>query len=157
MDQWMVHYMGSRNKRTFVTQEILYSWAVVVVKCWAFYSDDPSLNPAEVDSFYSVNCLKRTKINKKRPGWLIFLKIYSYLDKTNILKGDASCTVGRVVTPDPRRHRFESIHMLFICCLPSAPTIRVRIAKKSTIFKNGHSLHLFIFIFVFSNSYIRSL
>ena len=28
-------------------------------------------NPAEVYSFYSVNCTKRTKINKKRPGWPI--------------------------------------------------------------------------------------
>ena len=39
-------------------------------KIWAvgFNSDDPSSNPAEVYSFYSVNCLKRTKINKKRPG-----------------------------------------------------------------------------------------
>ena len=31
-----------------------------------FYSDDPSSNPAEVySSFYSVNCLKRKKINKR--------------------------------------------------------------------------------------------
>ena len=34
------------------------------------YSDDP----AEVYSFYSVHCLKRTKINKKRPGMAHFLK-----------------------------------------------------------------------------------
>ena len=34
----------------------------------AFYSDVPSSNPAEVFSFFSVNCLKRTEINKKRPG-----------------------------------------------------------------------------------------
>ena len=46
-----------------------------VVSVLAFYSDDTSSNPAEVYSFYSVNCLKRTKINKKRPGgWPIFLK-----------------------------------------------------------------------------------
>ena len=34
----------------------------------AFYSVDPSSNPADVYSFNSVNYLKRTKINKKRPG-----------------------------------------------------------------------------------------
>ena len=39
-----------------------------VVTVLAFYSVDLSSNPAEVYSFNSVNCLKRTKINKKRPG-----------------------------------------------------------------------------------------
>ena len=39
-----------------------------VVSVLTFNSDDPSSNPAEVYSFYSVYCLKRTKINKKRPG-----------------------------------------------------------------------------------------
>ena len=39
-----------------------------VVSVLASYSADPSLNLAEVYSFYSVNILKRTKINKKRPG-----------------------------------------------------------------------------------------
>ena len=38
-----------------------------VVSVLAFQSDDPRSNPAEVLSFYSVNCLKRTKISKKRP------------------------------------------------------------------------------------------
>ena len=37
-----------------------------VVSMLAFYSDDPSSNPAEDDSFYSLNCLKSTKINEKR-------------------------------------------------------------------------------------------
>ena len=32
----------------------------------AFYSDDPSSNPAEDCSFSAECCLKRTKINKKR-------------------------------------------------------------------------------------------
>ena len=36
-----------------------------MVSVLAFYSDDPSSNPAEVYSFYSVNCLKRKKINAK--------------------------------------------------------------------------------------------
>ena len=31
-------------------------------------SDPPSSNPGEVYCLYSVNCLERTKINKKRPG-----------------------------------------------------------------------------------------
>ena len=40
----------------------------LVVSAFAFYSDDPSSIPAEVYNF-SVNLLlKRTKINKKRPG-----------------------------------------------------------------------------------------
>ena len=39
-----------------------------VVSVVAFYSVDPSSNPAEVYSFNSVNSLKRTKIHKKRPG-----------------------------------------------------------------------------------------
>ena len=46
-------------------------WAVVVVKVvsvLAFYSDDPSSNPAEVYNFSVILLLKRTKINKKRPG-----------------------------------------------------------------------------------------
>ena len=40
-------------------------WAVVDVV--AKRSEDLSSNPAEVYSFYYVNCLKRTKINKKKP------------------------------------------------------------------------------------------
>ena len=39
-----------------------------MVSMHAFYSDNPSLNPAEVYRFNSVNCLKRKKINKKKPG-----------------------------------------------------------------------------------------
>ena len=39
-----------------------------MVSILAFYSNVPSLNPAEVNSYYSVNCLKRKKIAKKRPG-----------------------------------------------------------------------------------------
>ena len=31
----------------------------------AFYSNDPSSNPAEVFSFCSLNCLKRTQIHDK--------------------------------------------------------------------------------------------
>ena len=45
-----------------------------VVSMLAFYSVDPSSNPAEVYSFNSVNCLKTTKINKKRPGLAHFYK-----------------------------------------------------------------------------------
>ena len=39
-----------------------------VVSMLAFYSDDPSSNPAEVYNFSVKLLLKRTKINKKRPG-----------------------------------------------------------------------------------------
>ena len=51
-------------------EQLLAPWAMVVVK-WsvnvlAFYSDDPSSNPAEVYNFSLKLYLKRTKINKKR-------------------------------------------------------------------------------------------
>ena len=39
-----------------------------VVSVLAFYSDDPSSNPAEVYNFSVKLLLKRTKIYKKRPG-----------------------------------------------------------------------------------------
>ena len=38
-----------------------------VVSVLAFYSDNPSLNPAEICDFSVKLSLKRTKINKKRP------------------------------------------------------------------------------------------
>ena len=40
----------------------------LVVSVLAFYSDDPSSNPAEVYNFSVKLLLKSTKINKKRPG-----------------------------------------------------------------------------------------
>ena len=52
-----------------------------VVTVLAFHSNDTSLNPAEVYSFYSVNCLKRTNINKKEAGngpflmWIIQVRL----------------------------------------------------------------------------------
>ena len=39
-----------------------------MVSVLAFYSDGPSSNPAEAYSFSLILCLKRMKINKKRPG-----------------------------------------------------------------------------------------
>ena len=39
-----------------------------VVSVLAFYSDDPSSNPAEVYNFPVKLLLKRTKINKKEAG-----------------------------------------------------------------------------------------
>ena len=45
-----------------------------VVSVLAFYSDDPSSNPAEVYNFSVKLLLKRTKINKKRPGLAHFFK-----------------------------------------------------------------------------------
>ena len=46
-----------------------------VVRVLAFYSDDPSLNPAEVYNFSVKLLLKRTKINKKEAGVGPFKKI----------------------------------------------------------------------------------
>ena len=46
-----------------------------------FYSNDPSSNLAEVFSFYSVNCWKRTKINKKGPGNVQFKKLMNLVGK----------------------------------------------------------------------------
>ena len=45
-----------------------------MVSVLAFYSDDPSSIPAEVYNFSVKLLLKRTKINKKRPGLAQFLK-----------------------------------------------------------------------------------
>ena len=39
-----------------------------MVSVLALYSDDQSSNPAEAYSLFVKLCLKRTKINKKRPG-----------------------------------------------------------------------------------------
>ena len=46
----------------------------LVVSVLAFYSDDPSSIPAEVYNFSVKLLLKRTKINKKRPGLAQFKK-----------------------------------------------------------------------------------
>ena len=45
-----------------------------MVSMLAFYSDDPSSNPAEVYNFSVKLLLKRTKINKKEAGLAHFLK-----------------------------------------------------------------------------------
>ena len=44
-----------------------------VVSVFAFYSDDPCSNPAEVYNFWVKLLLKRTKINKKRPELVDYL------------------------------------------------------------------------------------
>ena len=55
-----------------------YSGGGQVVSVLAFYSNDPSSNPAEVYNFSVKLLLKRTKINKKRGrGWPIFIKYLS--------------------------------------------------------------------------------
>ena len=58
-----------------------------VVNVLAFNSDDPSSNPAE-PYIYSVKCcLKRTKINKKRPV-LVYLKTQvCFIYTLSLLKG----------------------------------------------------------------------
>ena len=52
----------------------------------AIYSEDPSANPAEVYSFYSVNCLKRTEIIQKRPGMAHQKQSFSMYDMINKLR-----------------------------------------------------------------------
>ena len=47
---------------------------VQVISLLTFYSNDPSSNPAEANSFSVKMCLKRTKINKKRQGVGPFFK-----------------------------------------------------------------------------------
>ena len=43
-----------------------------VVSMLAFYSDDPSSNPADIYSFFCKICVwKEQKQTKKRPGWPI--------------------------------------------------------------------------------------
>ena len=52
-----------------------------VVSVLAFYSDDPSLIPAEL---FSVKlCWKRTKINKKRPVLTTLKRLYWILSLWN--------------------------------------------------------------------------
>ena len=46
----------------------------LVVNVLAFYSNDPSLNPLQPSVFSVKSCLKRTKINKKRPASVHFKK-----------------------------------------------------------------------------------
>ena len=51
-----------------------------MVSVLALYSDNPSSHPAE--AYFSVNlCLKRTKINKKRPGLAHFINIIIQVEK----------------------------------------------------------------------------
>ena len=51
-----------------------------VVSVLAFYYDDLTSNLADVYSFSVNMCLKRTKINKKRPGLAHFFKDYEISD-----------------------------------------------------------------------------
>ena len=51
-----------------------------VVSVLAFYSDDPSSNPAEVYNFSVKLLLKRTKINKKEAGVGPFKKMCIIVD-----------------------------------------------------------------------------
>ena len=48
-----------------------------MVSVFAFYSDDPSSIPDEVYNFSVKLLLKRTKINKKRPGLAHFLNAFA--------------------------------------------------------------------------------
>ena len=55
-----------------------HAWAVVVVKWSAFLPSTPTIRvriPLKSTVFSVILCLKRTKINKKRPGLAHFKKI----------------------------------------------------------------------------------
>ena len=54
-----------------------------MVSVFAFYSDDPSSNPAEVNNFSVKLLLKRTKINKKEAGLGPFFKEDKIESSTN--------------------------------------------------------------------------
>ena len=56
------------SKKPFITSTLLGRGGGQVVSVLAFYSDNPSSNPAEVYNFSVKLLLKRTKINKKLAG-----------------------------------------------------------------------------------------
>ena len=48
-------------------------WTVAVVSVLPFNSEDTGSNTTKVYKFYSLNCLKKTKINtKEAENWTIF-------------------------------------------------------------------------------------
>ena len=69
----VIRLNDANNKLTLLAVVVV---VVKVVSAVAFYSENPSLNPAEVSSFYSANYLKGTKLNEKcrlwpvKMGWL---------------------------------------------------------------------------------------
>ena len=70
-----------------------------MVSVLAFYSDDPSLNPAEVYNFSVKLLLKRTKINKKEAGVGPFFKEYYILMRfVNTWINQRTLTVGGSIT-----------------------------------------------------------
>ena len=69
---WLLNFF--LPMRMLITNSFEDSGSGQVVSVLAFHSDDSSLNAAEVYSFYSVGCLKRKKINKKRLGLAHLLK-----------------------------------------------------------------------------------
>ena len=99
-----------------------------VVSLLAFYSDDPSSNLAEVYSFYSVNCLKRTKINKKRPGMDQFFKkrlnyhrysAYPFgLFKSLIIHHDDTCIPENLGLPNFLKRQVNRIRTHVVIYLP---------------------------------------
>ena len=61
----------------------------LVVSVLASYSNDPSSIPAEVYNFFCKLLLKRTKINKKRPG-------LAHLKKKTFSKENPSHTLAQL-------------------------------------------------------------
>ena len=62
---WQRHVQTQVNITKETDREREKNQMVVVVK-WSACFDDPSSNPVKAYSFYSVHCLKRTKIDKKK-------------------------------------------------------------------------------------------
>ena len=82
-------YIGSKARwqRVGIQKLKLGRGGDQVVSVHAFYSDDPSSNPADAYSF-SVKIVfeKDRKINKERPGWPIFkqLKLFHFSFQKNV-------------------------------------------------------------------------
>ena len=68
----LVRYI--KNETLLQQEDNLGSGGGLVVSVLAFYSDDPSLIPAEVYIFSVKLLLKSTKINKKEAGLAHFFK-----------------------------------------------------------------------------------
>ena len=77
-----------------------------VVSVLAFYSDDPSSNPAEVYNFSVKLLLKSTKINKKRPGLAHLKKMNNHLTSEQLKRAGGAAIKVNYLRLDARYHNF---------------------------------------------------
>ena len=76
-----------------------------MISVLAFNFGDMSLNPAEAYIFLQNLCLKRTKINKKRPG---FAKLKKWLLVTVLIRrSDGQTVLDRGCKLVPTRYRIK--------------------------------------------------